>query len=90
MTVLIVAYDLKKETKRPDIVAEVQKTDWACLSESSYAIETDETVSGVMARFKEYIDDNDQLYVVTLTDPWTGWGPKELNDWLVRRLGSAE
>ena len=42
MSVYIVTYDLNKESKRPPIVEEVRKTDYARLSESSYAIDTNE------------------------------------------------
>ena len=86
MAVLIVSYDLNKEDKRPDIVSEVKKYAWARLSESSYAIDTSETQSQVYARFKKYIDDNDDLYVITLSQPWDGWGRRAVIEWLQARL----
>ena len=91
MAIYVVAYDLNKEEKRPNIVAEVKKNgNWARLSELSYAIDTAERPSQVMARFRKYLDDNDNLYVITLSSPWSGFGPKDVIAWLQARLGSGE
>ncbi|WP_156942309.1 hypothetical protein [Hyphomonas adhaerens] len=89
MAIYIVAYDLNNEVQRPNIIQEIDKTNWARLSESSYAIETSETVSQVHARFRKYLDDDDQFYVITLSRPWTGQGPRNVNQWLAQRLGPA-
>tara|TARA_R110001583_G_scaffold87175_2_gene227800 strand:+ start:4033 stop:4197 length:165 start_codon:yes stop_codon:yes gene_type:complete len=42
MSVLLITYDLNKETRRPDMVGAIKKlsNSWAKLSESSYAIKT--------------------------------------------------
>ena len=88
--IYIVAYDLNNEVKRPKIVTEVKATAWARLSESSYAIDTPERPSQVLARFRKHLDNDDNLYVITLTRPWSGWGPKSMNDWLRQRLGDGE
>jgi hypothetical protein len=84
--IYVVAYDLNKETTRPKITEERDKTPWAKLSESSYAIETNETPEQVYNRFKKHLDNNDNLYVITLKKPWYGFGPKDVVDWLDKRL----
>ncbi|UWU16005.1 hypothetical protein N2599_08415 [Rhizobium sullae] len=87
MTTYIVTYDLNKEVKRPDILKEIKKGgNWAKLSESSYAISTNETAEQVYSRLKPYLDNNDNCYIITLSRPYTGWGPKEVNDWLESHL----
>lgn len=87
MAVYIVTYDLNKETVRPKITEEVKASPrWAMLSESSYAISTTETPDQVYSRFTKYLDGNDTLYVITLRRPYTGRGPKEVNDWLEKNL----
>lgn len=86
MAVYVVAYDLNKETVRPKITKEIDKTAWALLSESSYAIETNETTDEVYNRFKKLLDENDNLYVIALKRPWSGYGPQEVIDWLEERL----
>lgn len=90
MTTLIVAYDLNNETRRPKIVEEIKKTSWARLSESSYAVDTTETTAQVLSRLRKFLDNDDNLYVITLTRPWSGWGPKEVLEWLTQRLGSRQ
>lgn len=86
MSVLLVTYDLNKETVRPKITEEVRKTAWAKLSESSYAIDTNETPQAVYNRFESYLDSNDNLYVITLKRPYAGQGPQAVNEWLEQRL----
>lgn len=86
MAVYIVTYDLNHEQVRPNIVAEVQKTSWAKLSESSYAISTDETDDAVYNRFSRYLDANDSLYVISLKRPYSGQGLQEVNDWLAQHV----
>jgi hypothetical protein len=87
MATYIVTYDLNKETKRPDIVGAIHKYDaWAKLSESSYAVTTTSTPQAVYNGLLQYLDDNDQLYVITLRKPYCGQGSKEVNDWLENNL----
>lgn len=86
MAVYIVTYDLNKETVRPKIVEEVHKGDWARLSESSYAIDTNETPEEVRARFSRHLDENDFFFVISLRTPWDAWGPPDVIDWLQSRL----
>ncbi|MBL8578894.1 MAG: hypothetical protein JNK47_16850 [Mesorhizobium sp.] len=81
-----VNYDLNKEVKRPNIVAEIRKTDYARLSESSYIIDTLETADQVYARFKKHLDSNDHFFVLRVTKPYTGWGPKDVVDWLDSKM----
>lgn len=88
MPVYVVAYDLNQETRRPNIVAEVRRSSgWAKLSESSYAIETIETVTQVHERFSKYLDRNDSFYVISLSRPWTGYGDRHVMEWLGTALG---
>lgn len=86
MTVYLVTYDLNKETKRPDILKVLKEMSWAKLSESSYAVDTEETALQVYNRFKGVIDANDNLYVISLRQPYSGFGPDDVNKWLDARL----
>lgn len=86
MATYIVTYDLNKETVRPKIVDEVQKTGWARLSESSYAIETEETPQEVYNRFLPLLDSNDTFYAISLSRPYYGQGLDEVNQWLEENL----
>lgn len=86
MTVFLVAYDLNDEVRRPKITKEIDQTPYAMLSESSYAIDTDEDEDGIYRRFSKYLDENDTFYVIKLTKPVAGQGPDEVNEWLQERL----
>lgn len=86
MATYLVTYDLNNEVKRPPIVEKIRTFAYAKLSESSYAISTNFTVQEVFAAFKPLLDVDDNLYVVSLKRPYTGFGPKEVNDWLEKNL----
>ncbi len=87
MAVLLVTYDLKKPGQDYSGFHKVIKSyGYARLSESSYAIATDETPTQVCDKLFPHMDRNDQLYVVTLRKPFWGLGPKDVNDWLTQNL----
>lgn len=88
MTTFLITYDLNKETTRPPIVKKIKElgTGYARLSESSYAITYGGSVEQVYQALKPMLDSNDHFYVVTLKKPWTGYGPKDVNQWLENNL----
>jgi hypothetical protein len=87
MSVLLVTYDLKKPGQDyTDFLAIIRKYPYARLSESSYAIATNEIPQDVYNKLSPHMDKNDQLYIVTLRSPYWGLGPKEVNDWLTQNL----
>ncbi|WPZ30775.1 hypothetical protein T8A63_07370 [Sulfitobacter sp. OXR-159] len=87
MACYIVTYDLNKETKRPNILKDIKGLGgWAKLSESSYAVSTSKTPSEVFNHLKKHIDGNDNLYIISLSRPFFGQGPTDVNEWLERNL----
>jgi CRISPR/Cas system-associated endoribonuclease Cas2 len=84
--ILLVAYDLTREVKRPNIVGEIRKTAWARLSESSYLIDTNESVEQVHARFRHHLDGDDDFFVMTVGKRYTGYGPKDVVAWMDARI----
>ena len=88
MSAYLITYDLNQEVTRPKIVQKIKNSfsTWARLSESSYAIVTSQTVEQVYSILKPMIDGNDFIYVINLTKPYTGFGSKEVNDWLEHNL----
>lgn len=93
MGTYIVAYDLNKERKgwdndRANMLAHIKKTwNWALLSESSYAIEAPQSASAVYNTLRGFIDKNDNIYVITISRPWDGFGAKVVIDWLLSKIG---
>ncbi|PWK52837.1 hypothetical protein [Pleionea mediterranea] len=90
MAVLLVTYDLNKPgQKHLELLKKIKDfSSWACLSESSYAIKTNASASEVFDALRHYIDDSDTLYVINLKKPYSGFGPKDVNDWLDNNLPS--
>lgn len=92
MSVLLVTYDLNKEGKSKVDYDKFYKLrnsyDYAKLSESSYAFNTTETPETVKAKLRAVIDPNDYLYVITLKMPYSGYGPKSVNEWLSKNLSN--
>lgn len=88
MAVLLVTYDLNSPGQDyKDLLSSIKSTgSWAKLSESSYAISTNETVSAWYDRLGRYIDKNDSIFIITLKRPYTGYGPKDVVDWLDSNL----
>jgi hypothetical protein len=87
MSVLLVTYDLKKPGQDyTDFLNVVRSNGWARLSESSYAVDTNESPSSLHNKLRQHLDANDQLYIITLKKPHSGYGPKEANEWLDQHL----
>jgi len=88
MAVRLITYDLNKPGQNHDKVLTKIKAygSWARLSESSYAVETDDSPQTIFNAFKSIIDKNDTFLVITLTQPWTGRASQEVLDWLRDRL----
>jgi CRISPR/Cas system-associated endoribonuclease Cas2 len=84
---LLITYDLNNETRRPPIVEKIKAIgSWARLSESSYAVGTSLSPTQVHDRLKPLLDSDDHIYILTLSRPWTGYGPKDVNAWLEANL----
>jgi hypothetical protein len=87
MAVYLLTYDLNKEVTRPPIVKFIKDNyAWARLSESSYAIETDMSPEATYRIFSNFLDANDQLYVIQLSLPAEGQGASDVNQWLLQKL----
>jgi hypothetical protein len=88
MSALLVTYDLKGSGgDYSGLLGKIKSyPSWARLSESSYAIATDTSPQAVFSALKPFLDANDNIYVITLKQPYSGYGPKEVNDWLDKHL----
>lgn len=87
MSVLLVTYDLSKPGQKYDDFYEViKKGAYARLSESSYAIVSQESPKAIYEKLAISMDKNDHVYITTLQSPYWGYGPQEVNDWLAKNL----
>ena len=87
MAVLLVTYDLNKPGQDySDFIVTFKNYPWAKLSESSYAISTNKSPTTIYEELAPYIDKNDHVYVITLSRPYWGYGPEDVNKWLAEHL----
>ena len=87
MSVLLVTYNLKKPGQ--DYLAFhniIRNYFHIKLSETSYAIYTEQPTSYVYRKLIPSIDKNDRLYIIPLAKPWSGYGPGRNRDWLINYL----
>lgn len=88
MAALLITYDLQSPGQRHTQLLDAIKKfpGWAKLSESSYAVSTQSSPQQVYDYLAQYLDANDNLYVINLTRPYYGRGPQDVNEWLAKNL----
>jgi hypothetical protein len=87
MPLLLVTYDLNKPRQNySDLIGEIKNYSNVRLSDSSYAIITDKPPSRVCGELKQYIDANDNIFVINLKRPYDGYGSSSVIDWLRKEL----
>jgi hypothetical protein len=83
--ILLITYDLKKPGKDYTALYNVIKTapKWWHYLESTWIIQTPESVDTWNSRLTKVLDQNDHLLIVDITKrPRQGWLPKEAWDWI--------
>ncbi len=87
MAVRLIAYDLNKPRQNhAKVLKKIKTYNWAELSESSYAVRTNEVPNTIVNKFEPLLDDNDSFLVLTLTQPYRGQADKDVVDWLQAAL----
>lgn len=88
MSVRVITYDLNNPGQNyPRLLAAIKEFGaWAKLSESSYAVATNQSPHEVYRKLSAFIDRNDTLVVLTGTQPYAGQASQEVIDWLNRNL----
>lgn len=87
MSILLITYDHGKSSPMVDPVPNfVKEYKHVMLSKSSYAIETNEKTMTIFHKILPFLSSNAQLFIVTLTRPFTGQGMEHAIEWLRKRL----
>lgn len=90
MSVLIVTYDLDRESNSSDyegIIAIIkEEKNWAKLSESCYAMDTSRSPQHLFEKIKPLLDGGDRLLIFTAGSPYFGQHSKEVIAWLGKKL----
>lgn len=90
MGVLLVLCQVSDSKKRAKITAEIERRhDTAIrLTESAYAIHTEQLPVRVFDELKDYLGADDRLYVFPIRRPYTGYGPRSATEWLSSYLST--
>ncbi|NIP71761.1 MAG: hypothetical protein GWO16_01430 [Gammaproteobacteria bacterium] len=87
MDTLLVSYDCSPDGENSSrLLDAIRHYPCARLSELSYAISTSESPKEVFDKLSRYLESEDCLYVIPLTGPWEGRGPKYVSNLFQRWL----
>jgi hypothetical protein len=88
MPILLVTYDSNKPGQDCGKILEFIKSSkaWAKFSETSYAIDTEETPEDVFKQLTPFLSDSIKLFVVNLTRPYAGIKGTGVIVWLEKSL----
>lgn len=87
MAILLVTYDLSRPDRdRQGLLQTIHSYAWAQLSESAYALRTEQTPQQVFDTLCPFLNKSDNLYVINLRRPYAGFGPEDVNTWLDDKL----
>jgi hypothetical protein len=91
MAVYLISYDLKKPGQNYDLLYDALKnaSSWWHYLESTWLIDSHESIDAWQRRIQSRIDANDCFLIVELNsaNAYTGWLPKEAWVWMNQRLG---
>lgn len=78
----IIDYDLNQEGQNyPKLISAIKEFNYHELCKSSWVIKSDLTCKEIREKLKQYIDDNDKLFVAEISD-WSSTGLKNTANWL--------
>ncbi|HCU24468.1 MAG TPA: hypothetical protein DF383_05570 [Deltaproteobacteria bacterium] len=92
MAVYLVSYDLKKPGQNYFPLYEVLKSgaSWWHYLDSTWMIDSHESIEVWEQRIKSQLDQNDSFLIVKLLagQSYVGWLPREAWEWVKQRLGA--
>ena len=89
MHVLIVVYELRKESHSKDyqgVLSVIKGYDHIRIGGSEYCIYTSDSPNVVFDRMSPYVDSNDRVLVARVVDPYQGWLSNDQWEWINERL----
>ncbi len=90
MAVLLVLHDIQDDERRTKIVGALKKRHRISikLTDTAFAMHTTLMPVRIFDEVKEHLDAGDQLFVIPVNKPYTGYGPRKTTEWLSDYLPS--
>ena len=84
MAVLLVVHEVRDDQKRAKITATLRKRHRISMkiTESAFALHTTLLPVRIFDEVKQFLEGDDQLYVIPIVAPYTGYGPRRTTEWL--------
>jgi hypothetical protein len=90
MAALFITYDEKNPwLDYGGLVKAIKSHRWVRLTDNVYVIATDAPAQTVFEKLRQFLDDSANLYVISLKQPFAGFGPESINEWLVKNVGNG-
>ena len=88
MAVFTISYDLNKQGQNYEAIwAELKRTEYNHIMDSTWLISTSENVSQIQDRVKKHLDANDRLLISKLNrGEYNGWLTNDQWAWIRERL----
>ncbi len=87
MSVFLVSYDLKNDQAREVLRGKLLNNfDSVYISDSAYAIDSSHSQEKIFEHLNEGITEKDELLIIRVSGPPTGWLSEEAWEWLNKRL----
>lgn len=90
MPVFMIHCDVRGSSRAQTVVDIIKAHDgWTQLSHSLYLVQTEQTVEEAYVSLARFIDHDDSLYVIPVSHPYRGFGQRQVNEWLDKRLSGV-
>lgn len=86
MPTLLITYDIADDDARAAVLTTIRRRAWAKLTESAYAVDTDESAQELYADLLQHCGTKDRLIVVGLARPFIGYTTEEIANWVGEKL----
>ena len=84
MAVLLVLHEIQDEQQRAKVVSTLRKRYRISikLTESACAVHTTLLPVRIFDQLKQFLSSEDRLFVIPISRPYTGYGPRAATEWL--------
>ena len=84
MGTYLISYDLLDSDKETDLLAYLKNATMA--TKSAYLLNTNMTPGQLVDGIRKLTNNKVNVYVLTIANPYSGWGPPAANEWLTKNL----